>query len=60
MIPFTRVITVAMFAVLCFGVIVPLALKEHNKTLAMGIAAAFVVYGLANLWIWRNSTRPRS
>ena len=57
MIPFTRIITIAMFAVLCFVLIVPMALSRHNTALAIGISAIFVAYLVVNVWLWRSTTR---
>jgi hypothetical protein len=57
MIPFTRLITVAMFAVLCFALIVPMALQRHNTFLAFGIAIVFVLYLIANVVLWLRMKR---
>ena len=59
MIPFTRILTIAMFAVLCFVLIVPMALARHNTMLAGGITAAFVLYLIANVILWRRMN-PRA
>lgn len=59
MIPFTRIITVLMFAVLCFVLIVPMALQRHNLTLAIGITVVFVLYLIANVILWQRM-KPRA
>ncbi len=58
MIPFTRIITIAMFAVLCFALIVPMALRNRNLPLAIGISAAFALYLVANVVLWQRM-KPR-
>jgi hypothetical protein len=58
-IPFTRIITVLMFGVICFVLIVPLALARHNLFIAVGIAIVFVLYLIANIVLWRRM-KPRS
>lgn len=59
MIPFTRIITIAMFAVLCFVLIVPMALQRHNTMLAIGITVVFVLYLIANVVLWQRM-KPRA
>ena len=59
MIPFTRILTILMFAVLCFVLIVPMALQRHNTMLAVGISAIFVLYLIANFVLWRRM-KPRA
>ena len=59
MIPFTRIITVLMFAVLCFVLIVPMALQRHNLPLAIGISVVFVLYLIANVILWQRM-KPRA
>jgi len=49
---FSRVIAIAMAGVVCFGLIVPLALRRHDVTLAYTIAAVFVAYAVVNLILW--------
>lgn len=60
MIPFTRIITIAMFAVLCFVLIVPMALQRHNSALAIGITVVFVLYLIANVVLWQRMNKPRA
>ena len=59
MVPFTRIMMVVMFAVICFALIVPMALQRHNTALALGIGTAFVVYLVANVVLWRRM-KPRA
>lgn len=54
MIPFTRIFTVAMFAAICFVLIVPMALQRHNTMLAIGVSVAFLAYLVANVVLWRR------
>ena len=56
---FTRVMTIVMFGGICFMLIVPTALKQHNMPLAIGIAALFVAYVVTNLVLWRRM-KPRA
>ncbi len=58
LVPFTRILTVAMFAVLCFVLIVPMALRDRNTPLAIGIAAVFAAYLVANVILWQRM-KPR-
>jgi uncharacterized membrane protein YsdA (DUF1294 family) len=57
--PFTRVVALLMAAVLCFGILVPMALARHNLALAIFIAAVFVAYLVANVVLWQRM-RPRA
>ncbi len=57
MIPFTRIMTVVMFGVICFALIVPLAVQRHNMVIAVGISIAFVLYLIANIVLWRRMPR---
>jgi hypothetical protein len=54
MMPFTRLITMVMFGVLCFVLIVPIALQRHNTAIAVGIPVVFAIYLLANIVLWRR------
>jgi len=54
MIPFTRVVAIVMGAVICFGVLVPLALAHGRVALAAGLGAIFVAYAVANVVLWRR------
>lgn len=57
-VPFTRIMTVLMFAALCFVLIVPMALRSGNTFIAVGITVAFVAYLIANVLLWRRM-KPR-
>jgi hypothetical protein len=56
--PFSRIIAILMSGVLCFGLLVPLALARHLPALAAFIAALYLMYLIANIWLWRRM-RPR-
>jgi uncharacterized protein (DUF58 family) len=59
-IPITRLAAVAMSGVLCFVLIVPLALQRHNVPLAVALTALFALYLVANVVLWqRMNRRPR-
>ncbi len=49
---FSRLIAVAMAGVLCFVLLVPMALREHKPGLAGLVTAIFLVYGAANVMMW--------
>ena len=59
MISFTRILTVLMFGVICFVLIVPLALQRHNTFIAVGISVAFVLYLIINIVLWQRM-KPRA
>lgn len=59
MIAFGRVFTVLMFGAICFVLIVPMAIKQHNLILAYGIGGLFVAYLIANIVLWRRM-KPRA
>lgn len=59
MVPFTRIVTVVMFAAICFVLIVPMALQRHNTPLALGVGSIFVLYLIANVVLWRRM-KPRA
>ena len=56
--PISRVVTLLMSAVLCFAVLVPLALQRHNAILAGAVVAVFVAYCIANVLLWLR-LKPR-
>jgi hypothetical protein len=56
-VPLSRVIALAMAAVLCFGILVPMALARHNTALAVVIAAVYIAYLVANFVLWRRMRR---
>ncbi|HTU68873.1 MAG TPA: hypothetical protein VMF11_01015 [Candidatus Baltobacteraceae bacterium] len=57
MIPFTRFMTVAMFAAICFVLIVPLAIQRHQMFIAIGVPVLFAIYLVANFVLWRRMKR---
>ena len=50
--PFTRAVSLAMGAVLCFGFLVPLALQRGQRLLAFAVIGVFVLYVAANVVLW--------
>jgi len=50
--PFTRALSLAMAAVLCFGFLVPLALQRGQRLLAVGVIVVFCAYLAANVVMW--------
>jgi len=48
-----------MAGVLCFGILVPLSLAQHNIWLAIFIAVVFIAYLAANVILWQRM-RPRA
>ena len=50
--PFTRALSLAMGAVLCFGFLVPLALQRGQRVLAIAVVLVFVLYVVANVILW--------
>jgi hypothetical protein len=52
--------TVLMAGVVCFGLIVPMALQRHNAGLAVGVGIVFAVYLIANVVLWQRLRRPRA
>ncbi len=55
--PVTRIIALLMGGVLCFGLLVPLALARHSRALAIFIAAVYVAYLAANAVLWQRMRR---
>lgn len=58
-VPLSRIITVAMFAVLCFVLVVPMALRRGNVTIAVGITVVFFAYLVANVVLWQRMRSRR-
>lgn len=52
MFPVTRMLTVAMAGVVCFALLIPLALSRHNAALATFLIAIFAAYTAANVVLW--------
>jgi hypothetical protein len=57
MVPITRVLTIAMAAVLCFALLLPLALARHNTAFAVLVVALFAAYAAVNVLLWRRLNR---
>jgi len=55
-VPISRLITIAMAGVVCFGLIVPLALSRHDYTLERLVIAVYVAYLVVNVvvWLWER------
>lgn len=45
-------ISVAMAGVVCFGVILPIALRRHDTLLGIGVVAIFTLYVIFNAALW--------
>lgn len=57
MLPLTRIVTLAMAAVICFALLLPAALARHNAALAASIVAIFGAYASVNILLWRRLKR---
>jgi hypothetical protein len=55
--PITRIVALLMAGVLCFGLLVPLALARHNQVLAIVIAVVYLAYLAANALLWQRMRR---
>lgn len=55
--PITRILALLMAGVLCFGLLVPLAIARHNTALAIVIAAVYLAYLAANAVLWQRMRR---
>jgi protein-S-isoprenylcysteine O-methyltransferase Ste14 len=55
-VPLSRIFTVVMAGVVCFGLIVPLAIMRHDFALERLIVGIYVVYLIANVavWLWQR------
>ena len=51
-VPISRIATIAMAGVVCFMLLVPMALSRHNVTLAIVVSTAYVVYLAVNVALW--------
>lgn len=58
-VPFSRIMTIAMAAVICFALLIPIAINRHHVVLAYFIGAFFVAYLAANITLWLRM-RPRA
>jgi hypothetical protein len=57
--PISRVVALLMAGVLCFAILVPLALARHVPSLAIFITVIFIAYLIANVILWLRM-RPRA
>jgi hypothetical protein len=55
--PLSRIIAVLMAGVLCFVLLVPMALARHNTGLAIFIAFVFLAYLAGNITLWQRMRR---
>lgn len=51
-VPVTRVVAVLMAGVLCFALIVPMALQRHSLVIAVVVSALYLAYVAANVVLW--------
>lgn len=54
MVPLSRIVTLAMAAVICFALLLPAALARHNLALAAFIVIIFAAYASVNVVLWRR------
>jgi hypothetical protein len=57
--PLMRIVTMAMMGVICFALLLPLAVERHNTLLATAVVTIFVLYVGANVLLWLR-LRPRA
>jgi len=57
--PLSRIVALLMAAVLCFVLLLPLALARHATALAIFVVVVFVAYLAANVVLWLR-IRPRA
>jgi hypothetical protein len=57
--PVSRILALLMAGVLCFALLVPLALERHNSGLSIFIAVIFLAYLAGNIALWQRM-RPRN
>lgn len=53
-VPISRFFTIAMAGVICFGLIVPLALSRHNTILAEIVGGLYLAYLVVNVLLWQR------
>jgi hypothetical protein len=51
-IPFSRIVALLMAGVLCFALLVPMALQRHNLVLAIVVSIVYVLYLAGNVMLW--------
>lgn len=54
---FSRTMTVLMGAVVAFGLLLPIALRDHRLWLAVVIALCYAAYLAVNVTIWLRTQR---
>lgn len=59
MLPLSRIVSLLMAGVLCFGILLPMALARHVVALGVFIVVVFVAYLVANIVLWLR-TRPHA
>jgi len=59
MVPLMRLGTMVMMGVICFVLLLPLAMERHNVLLAAGLAVIFALYVGANVLLWLR-LKPRA
>jgi len=59
MIPISRIVSLSMAGVLCFGLLVPMSLARHLPGLAVFIGVLFVAYVAANIVLWQRTRSGR-
>ena len=58
-VPVSRIVTILMSAVICFALLLPLALQRHNVALAILVVGVFAAYLVANVVLWLR-LKPRA
>ncbi|HZV77641.1 MAG TPA: hypothetical protein VFF63_07795 [Candidatus Babeliales bacterium] len=53
--PVSRILALLMAAVLCFGILVPMALVRHNAGLAVFVGLVYAAYLVANVVLWQRT-----
>jgi len=50
--PVSRIVALLMAAVLCFALLVPMAIAEHKVAIAIFVALVFAAYLVGNVVLW--------
>ena len=58
MFSWTRIVAMLMAGVLCFALLVPMALAAHHAAIAVFVVAVFFAYVAGNVVLWQR-TRSR-
>lgn len=58
-VPFSRIVTILMSAVICFALLLPLAIQRHNLALAILVVGVFTAYLVVNVVLWLR-LKPRA